>query len=590
MNDGVRSRLQAFHDDGPNMLSLGTGPQPDSANRLRHAYLNWCDEVERAIRETGHVEAIVGLQTPRHLLIAANSLPIDQIYRTVEQELQLKRLVIKNTIDLVPTDTLHELSIEADSTAEAPNSPTIFLSYRRSDSPDLTHRLDDRLVALVGRDHIFLDVDRLQGGENVQSSIAQHLAASAILLVIIGPQWEVNRLSNSDDWVRFEIEQALEMGKQIVPILTHNATMPERAEIPEPLGSFANMNALRLRPNPDFEFDVERIIRHLGLTAAPSQDRTGTHHDLSLDSDLSAIVTEAVRELTSGLPPTRLHQAVGAAVDRAHDCRARLTMDGDAANVQAEHASRLEELQQAVLPAAALIGTLARWGGAEHDEWWFGSIERLTLMSSIGGASALVDLRLLPAMVCLFSAGVGAVGAGRLDLLRRLLNLSVHSPFHDEPVRATERLRPQNVLNLPCSSRHVFELLYPIHSVHLGRGSRFTDDWEVWQYHISLQSHGWLDADPFVRVSRTSSDSYAPTPGRRLRAELAEDLTGHPWVRAGLFDSRATLMESAAAVELAFSVWGNNQWRAALFGQSGMPIPAFGTDFYLGACGPDQQR
>jgi hypothetical protein len=57
------------------------------------------------------------------------------------------------------------------------------------------------------------------------------------LIAIIGPRWldakdDAGRLENPDDFVRIEIESALDQGKRVIPVLANKAAMPSAGEWP----------------------------------------------------------------------------------------------------------------------------------------------------------------------------------------------------------------------------------------------------------------------------------------------------------------------------------------------------------------------
>ena len=69
------------------------------------------------------------------------------------------------------------------------------------------------------------------------------------------------RIDDPDDFVRIEIEAALGRNIPIIPVLIGNASIPQAEELPESLRELAYRQGLRVRPNPDFRHDVERLIR-----------------------------------------------------------------------------------------------------------------------------------------------------------------------------------------------------------------------------------------------------------------------------------------------------------------------------------------
>src|SRR5688572_26250725 len=107
----------------------------------------------------------------------------------------------------------------------------IFISYRREDASGYAGRLCDDLVARLGRDHVFMDIDTLPPGVDFVKSLDDALRTGDVVLAVIGPRWASatdaagnRRLDNPDDWVRLEIATALaRSGIRVVPVLVGNA-------------------------------------------------------------------------------------------------------------------------------------------------------------------------------------------------------------------------------------------------------------------------------------------------------------------------------------------------------------------------------
>ena len=57
-----------------------------------------------------------------------------------------------------------------------------------------------------------------------------------------------------------------EQGKRPIPVLVGDARMPSPDVLPDELEALAYLNAMRLRPDPDFTADVARLIA--GIAAA----------------------------------------------------------------------------------------------------------------------------------------------------------------------------------------------------------------------------------------------------------------------------------------------------------------------------------
>lgn len=143
----------------------------------------------------------------------------------------------------------------------------IFLSYRREDSIETAGRMYSWLSMRLPQQLIFLDVRSIWPGANYRTAMATALEEAEVVLVIIGRSWSVitrpegivRRLEEPDDAVRQEVELALARGKTIIPILTQGATMPGRADLPDSIRAFADLNALPVRPEPDFDNDMRTL-------------------------------------------------------------------------------------------------------------------------------------------------------------------------------------------------------------------------------------------------------------------------------------------------------------------------------------------
>jgi formylglycine-generating enzyme required for sulfatase activity len=154
----------------------------------------------------------------------------------------------------------------------------IFLSYRRDDSADATGRLYDRLAAHYSGENIFRDVDTIPLGVDFRTHLHEAVGRCGVLLAIIGRQWlsvthsaGQRRLDDPRDFVRIEIEAALQRNIPVIPVLVQGATMPVVEDLPPSLQLLAFRNGIAVRPDPDFHRDVDRLIQYLDrlFTATP---------------------------------------------------------------------------------------------------------------------------------------------------------------------------------------------------------------------------------------------------------------------------------------------------------------------------------
>ncbi len=142
----------------------------------------------------------------------------------------------------------------------------IFVSYRRQESSHLAGRLYDHLANRFGEGQVFIDVDTIEPGVDFAEAIFRAVAACAVLLAVIGPDWLTvtdgrgrRRLDDPDDIVRLEIEAALARGVRVIPILVEGAVMPGGEDLPESLAGLARRNALFIR-HESFRSDAGRLV------------------------------------------------------------------------------------------------------------------------------------------------------------------------------------------------------------------------------------------------------------------------------------------------------------------------------------------
>lgn len=149
------------------------------------------------------------------------------------------------------------------------DSPTVFISYRREDSAGHSGRLFDRFVNELGRDRVFRDVDNIRPGENFADVIRHKIRESDVLLVLIGPRWLTalneegrRRLEYSDDFVRLEIEMALESQMRVIPVLLPGTSLPTVTDLPDVLAPLVTFNAYDVTER-HFDRDVLQLIAEI---------------------------------------------------------------------------------------------------------------------------------------------------------------------------------------------------------------------------------------------------------------------------------------------------------------------------------------
>lgn len=146
----------------------------------------------------------------------------------------------------------------------------IFVSYRRSDSADIAGRIYDRLTGRFGRDAIFKDVDSIPLGLDFKEYLEKQVGQCDVMLAIIGDGWlnasdshGDKRLEDPADFVRIEIQSALEREIPVIPLLVRGAPMPGEESLPASLRKLVFRNGIPIRSDPDFHRDMDRLIAGL---------------------------------------------------------------------------------------------------------------------------------------------------------------------------------------------------------------------------------------------------------------------------------------------------------------------------------------
>ena len=164
------------------------------------------------------------------------------------------------------------------SASASESSGRIFISYRRQDSAYPAGWLYDRLADRFGPDQVFKDVDSIELGDDFVETITNAVGSCDILLALIGQEWlditssdGSRRLDDPDDFVRLEIEAALERKVLLIPILVEGATMPRGDQLPPSIAPMVRRQALELSPTR-FRADTERLLDVMERTLADIQD------------------------------------------------------------------------------------------------------------------------------------------------------------------------------------------------------------------------------------------------------------------------------------------------------------------------------
>jgi TIR domain len=145
----------------------------------------------------------------------------------------------------------------------------IFINYRRDLDAGTAGRLCDHLVRSFQPDQIFMDIDGIPAGLDFAVSLQERLGQCDVLLAVISKNWidvrdgsGARRLDRPDDFVRLEIEFALEHGKRLIPVLVGGAQLPRAEQLPKSMQALTRMQAVPLM-HERFSSDTRSLIEKL---------------------------------------------------------------------------------------------------------------------------------------------------------------------------------------------------------------------------------------------------------------------------------------------------------------------------------------
>jgi hypothetical protein len=146
----------------------------------------------------------------------------------------------------------------------------VFICYRREDSAGFARLIYDRLTNKLGRERVFFDVDNIAPGVDFVDILSERVAKCDALIAVIGRHWTSSvdihnrrRLDDPDDFVRIEIEAALERKIRVIPVLVDGAIMPRSDDLPDRLKKLRRRQAIEISHNHRFDSDVEGLTRAL---------------------------------------------------------------------------------------------------------------------------------------------------------------------------------------------------------------------------------------------------------------------------------------------------------------------------------------
>ena len=184
--------------------------------------------------------------------------------------------------------------------------PKVFICYRREDSGGYAGRLYDRLSRRFGEKNVFMDVDTIAPGEDFGAVIDNTIKECDVVVAVMGRNWASipdqdgrPRLNSPTDFVRVELNAALQGHIDIIPTLVAGASVPEACQLPTGLIPLVRKQAIDIR-EPGFHESVDRLIQAIAVTA----DRNRTGRTMATSERVSASALKRIQQVC--LRPTVL--------------------------------------------------------------------------------------------------------------------------------------------------------------------------------------------------------------------------------------------------------------------------------------------
>ncbi|MBD0291634.1 MAG: toll/interleukin-1 receptor domain-containing protein [Thermoleophilia bacterium] len=246
----------------------------------------------------------------------------------------------------------------------------IFVNYRRAETRFHTTQLREALAQRFGEENIFWDIDTIDLGVDFAEAITDAVGSCDVFVAVIGKEWVSmadesgeRRLDNPEDYVRIEIEAALERGVRVIPARVQGAPMPRSTDLPEPLRPLARRNGLELT-DTHWQYDVARLVR--ALENVEREKRRGPRGDgaSATDVEVEPAEHEPVAQVEEDRPRS---EEADAPMTVPHEAAATEPGARGGRSVLEALLSR-SALAPWLLAAAALVGVLLGVQTAARDD------------------------------------------------------------------------------------------------------------------------------------------------------------------------------------------------------------------------------
>jgi len=199
--------------------------------------------------------------------------------------------------------------------------PDIFVSYRRLDSAIFSQWLATQLQGAYGPACVFIDTENIRDADVWASKIAGSLNAASIVIVVIGKSWiaikdefERRRIDLPDDWVRREIETALQNNKTIIPLLIEGAELPAAEALPPSVVGLRDIQARSIGATTTAK-DISELVKDIGTRLGKKPSTVDVQYPMAL-LKIKPLDEENLQRLQIKLPAWRVVSRMSGSVEK----------------------------------------------------------------------------------------------------------------------------------------------------------------------------------------------------------------------------------------------------------------------------------
>ncbi|HEV3384710.1 MAG TPA: protein kinase, partial [Gemmata sp.] len=148
---------------------------------------------------------------------------------------------------------------------------TIFINYRRDDCSGQAALLYNHLTSVFGEGSVFYDITSIPSGAVFETKMLGAIRETTVVVIsLIGRKWlrvhdesGRRRIDHPGDYVRREIEVALEHGKEIIPTLVDSFKPPKDWGLADSLQPILKRSFASLRTGHDLRSDLQRLADNI---------------------------------------------------------------------------------------------------------------------------------------------------------------------------------------------------------------------------------------------------------------------------------------------------------------------------------------